>query len=60
LAVGQHTSRVPEAVNIRTKLPNETAAEVLAHVYAMRDAPTLDAARAVADSRPPIYRAIRT
>jgi putative transposase len=35
--------------NIRAKLPDETAAEVLAHVYAVRDAPTLDAARAAAD-----------
>jgi putative transposase len=35
--------------NIRAKLPDESAAEVLAHVYAVRDAPTLDAARAAAD-----------
>jgi putative transposase len=35
--------------NIRAKLPDETAGEVLAHVYAARDAPTLDAARAAAD-----------
>ncbi len=35
--------------NIRAKLPEETASEVLAHVYAVRDAPTLDAARAAAD-----------
>jgi hypothetical protein len=28
--------------NIRAKLPDETAGEVLAHVYAVRDAPTLD------------------
>jgi putative transposase len=35
--------------NIRSKLPDETAGEVLAHVYAVRDAPTLDAARAAAD-----------
>ncbi len=35
--------------NLRSKLPDETAAEVLAHVYAVRDAPTLDAARAAAD-----------
>jgi putative transposase len=35
--------------NIRTKLPDETAGSVLAHVYAVRDAPTLDAARAAAD-----------
>src|SRR5437763_2845661 len=35
--------------NIRAKLPDEAAAEVLAHIYAVRDAPTLDAARAAAD-----------
>ena len=35
--------------NIRAKLPQEAAGEVLAHVYAVRDAPTLDAARAAAD-----------
>ncbi len=35
--------------NIRAKLPDETAGEVLAHVYAVRDAPTLDAARSAAD-----------
>jgi putative transposase len=35
--------------NIRAKLPDEAAADVLAHVYAVRDAPTLDAARAAAD-----------
>jgi putative transposase len=35
--------------NIRAKLPGEAAGEVLAHVYAVRDAPTLDAARAAAD-----------
>jgi transposase-like protein len=35
--------------NIRSKLPQETAGEVLAHAYAVRDAPTLDAARAAAD-----------
>jgi transposase-like protein len=35
--------------NIRAKLPDETAGEVLAHVYAVRDAPTLDAARVAAD-----------
>jgi putative transposase len=34
--------------NIRSKLPDETAGEVLAHVYAVRDAPTMDAARAAA------------
>jgi putative transposase len=35
--------------NLRTKLPDETAGEVLAHVYAVRDAPTLDSARVAAD-----------
>jgi putative transposase len=35
--------------NIRAKLPDETAGQVLAHVYAVRDAPTRDAARAAAD-----------
>lgn len=35
--------------NMRAKLPDERAGEVLAHVYAVRDAPTLDAARAAAD-----------
>jgi len=35
--------------NIRSKLPDEAAAEVMAHIYAVRDAPTLDAARAGAD-----------
>ncbi|HEY6319242.1 MAG TPA: IS256 family transposase [Acidimicrobiia bacterium] len=35
--------------NIRSKLPDDSAAEVMAHLYAVRDAPTLDAARAAAD-----------
>src|SRR5918912_1087508 len=35
--------------NIRAKLPGEAAGEVMAHLYAVRDAPTLDAARAAAD-----------
>jgi putative transposase len=35
--------------NIRSKLPDDQAAEVMAHLYAVRDAPTLDAARAAAD-----------
>jgi len=35
--------------NIRAKLPDDEAAEVMAHLYAVRDAPTLDAARAAAD-----------
>jgi putative transposase len=35
--------------NIRAKLPEESASEVMAHLYAVRDAPTLDAARAAAD-----------
>ena len=39
----------PRLGNIRAKLPDETAGQVLAHLYAVRDAPTLDAARAAAD-----------
>lgn len=35
--------------NIRSKLPDDDAAEVMAHIYAVRDAPTIDAARAAAD-----------
>jgi transposase-like protein len=35
--------------NIHARLPDEIAGEVLAHVHAVRDAPTLDAARAAAD-----------
>jgi transposase-like protein len=35
--------------NIRAKLPDDGAAEVMAHLYAVRDAPTIDAARAAAD-----------
>jgi putative transposase len=35
--------------NVRSKLPDDEAAEVMAHLYAVRDAPTLDAARAAAD-----------
>jgi putative transposase len=35
--------------NIRSKLPDEAAPEVMAHLYAVRDAPTIDAARACAD-----------
>ena len=35
--------------NIRTKLPDEDAPEVMAHVYTVRDAPTIDAARVAAD-----------
>ncbi|MCA1695887.1 MAG: IS256 family transposase [Actinobacteria bacterium] len=42
--------------NLRAKLPDETAGEVLAHVYAVRDAPTLDAARAAADRFTNTYR----
>jgi putative transposase len=43
--------------NIRSKLPGDDAAEVLAHVYAVRDAPTLDAARSAADRFENTYRA---
>jgi transposase-like protein len=42
--------------NIRAKLPDESASEVMAHVYAVRDAPTLDAARAAADRLINAYR----
>lgn len=35
--------------NIRAKLPDDAAGEVMAHVRAIRDAATLDAARAAAD-----------
>jgi putative transposase len=35
--------------NIWAKLPDQTAGQVLAHIYAVRDAPTLDAAQAAAD-----------
>jgi putative transposase len=35
--------------NVRAKLTAEDAPEVMAHLYAVRDAPTLDAARAAAD-----------
>jgi hypothetical protein len=43
-------------VGLRAKLPDETAGEVLAHVYAVRDATTLDAARAAADRFVNTYR----
>ena len=42
--------------NIRAKLPDESASEVMAHLYAVRDAPTLDAARAAADRLINAYR----
>jgi transposase-like protein len=43
--------------NIRGKLPDETAGEVLAHLHAARDAaPSLDAARAAADRFVNTYR----
>lgn len=41
--------------NIRSKLPADGAAEVMAHLYAVRDAPTLDAARACADRFENLY-----
>jgi transposase-like protein len=43
--------------NIRAKLPDEAAAEVMAHLYAVRDAPTMDAARAAADRLENTYHA---
>ena len=42
--------------NIRSKLPDESASEVMALPYAVRDAPTLDAARAAADRLSNTYR----
>jgi putative transposase len=42
--------------NIRAKLPDESASEVMAHLYAVRDAPTLDASRAAADRLSNTYR----
>jgi transposase-like protein len=42
--------------NIRAKLPDEAAGEVMAHLYAVRDAPTLDAARVAADRLVNTYR----
>jgi transposase-like protein len=35
--------------NVHSELPDNCAAEVMAHIYAVRDAPTLDAAHAAAD-----------
>ena len=37
-------------------MPDEAASEVMAHVYAVRDAPTLDAARAAADRLSTTFR----
>jgi putative transposase len=42
--------------NIRAKLPDESASQVMAHLYAVRDAPTRDAARAAADRLINTYR----
>jgi transposase-like protein len=41
---------------VGAELPDETASEVLAHVYAVRDPPTFDAAQAVADRFANTYR----
>jgi putative transposase len=41
--------------NIRAKLPDDDAPEVMAHLYAVRDAPTIDAARAAADRFEHLY-----
>jgi putative transposase len=41
--------------NIRSKLPDDDAPEVMAHLYAVRDAPTLDTARVAADRFETIY-----
>ena len=43
--------------NIRAKLPDDDAPEVMAHLYAVRDAPTLDSARAAADRFSNTYQA---
>lgn len=42
--------------NVRAKLPDEPASEVMAHLYAVRDAPTRDAARVAADRLVNTYR----
>jgi len=42
--------------NIRAKLPDESAGQVMAHLYAVRDAPTLDAVRVAADRLINTYR----
>jgi transposase-like protein len=42
--------------NIRAKLPDDQTPEVMAHLYAVRDAPTLDAARAAPDRFENAYR----
>jgi putative transposase len=42
--------------NIGAKLPDDEAFEVMAHCYAVRDAPTLDAARVAADRFVSRYR----
>lgn len=42
--------------NVRSKLPDDGAAEVMAHLYSVRDAPTLDAARVAADRFENTYR----
>jgi len=44
--------------NIRAKLPDDEAAEVMAHLYAVRDAPTIDAARAAADRLENTYQSL--
>jgi putative transposase len=42
--------------NIRAKLPNEAAPEVMAHLYAVRDAPTPGCCRAAGDRFENTYR----
>jgi transposase-like protein len=39
--------------NLRAKLPDEVAGELMVHVYAVRDAPTLDAARVAKNADAP-------
>ena len=59
-AVFPHSVRIRcwfhRLANVRAKLPDDEAAEVMAHLYAVRDAPTLDAARAAADRFANAYR----
>jgi hypothetical protein len=47
---------VHRLATVRAKLPDDEAAAVMAHRYAVRDAPTLDAARAAADRFASTYR----
>jgi transposase-like protein len=59
-AVFEHSIRIRcwfhRLSNIRAKLPDDEAPQVMAHLYAVRDAPTIDAARAAADRFSNTYR----